>query len=39
LEFYYQNFLKLVNSMKANLLFVGLNPNTNVQEKTPEFHV
>jgi len=28
--------------MKANFLFVGLNPNTNVQEKTPEtctFHV
>jgi len=22
--------------MKANVLFVGLNPNTNVQEKTPE---
>jgi len=22
--------------MKANILFVGLNPNTNVQEKTPE---
>jgi len=28
--------LKLVNSMKANFLFVDLNPNTNVQEKTPE---
>jgi len=22
--------------MKANILFVGLNPDTNVQEKTPE---
>jgi len=28
--------LKLVNSMKADFLFVGLNLNTIVQEKTPE---
>jgi len=35
LELYCQS-LKLVNSMKANFLFVGLNLNTVVQEKTPE---
>jgi len=28
--------LKLVNSMKADFLFVGLNLKTYVQEKTPE---
>jgi len=28
--------LKLVSSMKAVFLFVGLNLNTLVQEKTPE---
>jgi len=27
---------KLVNSLKADFLFVGLNLNTIVQEKTPE---
>jgi len=35
-------FLKFVNSMKADFLFVGLNLNTIVKEKTPEictFHV
>jgi len=35
LELYCQ-LINLVNSMKANFLFVGLNLNTVVQEKTPE---
>jgi len=35
LELHYQNF-KTANSMKAEFLFVGVNLNTYVQEKTQE---
>jgi len=36
LELYYQNFKNLSIQLKANFLFASLNPNTNLQEKTPE---